>query len=317
MDFEEDIRQFVLSHLPYDRQDHAELQAMAAHALLVFYFDWTRRFVTPTPRRVHRSAALDANSDATAPLYKPALDHIIASLEAGTDIGPHLSKGIMTGYESPTRLAQSAPQSSSASATGRSKRETRRDLDLLLNDWGIHHLHLSTQMEPGGWVTRTGPVLFVPFKPQDAYLIDIAPHGSWYDEDFIRIIVSEWPDADIVREASRITVPTLSTEQRKGLRDHYFVTPVVIDGRTYFPAVTLMTSGHSEENVDATDAVFRVMKPIEAQLRASPGYIAEMLTAREVTPPSGPDVHFEFFPDGGCGIVERKTGTRFPFPLTL
>ncbi len=262
----------------------------------------------------HRSAAFDANPDATNPLYKPALDHIIASLEAGGDIGPHLSKGIMTGYESPTRLPQS-PVQSNAHESGRKKRKTRRDLDLLLNDWSIYHLHLSTEAMKGGWIKRTDLLLFAVIKPQDAYLIDIAPHGSWYEENFIRIIASTWPDAGIVGELRGFTVPTLSTEQREEHRENYRVAGIPVDGKLYSPMVSLMASGHSEQSVDDADAVFGAMKPVEAHLRDAPERIVEMLTARGVVPPSEPDIHFEFFLEGGYGVVERKTGTRFPLPL--
>ena len=289
---------------------------MDAHSLLVIYFDWTRRFVPPVLWAVHRSQALNNNSYLTDPNYQSAFDHIVAALHVGGDIGPHLSRGIMIGYESPTRLAHEAAQSTtSAMKAKKVKTKTRRDLDLMLNDWGLHHLHLSVNKEKDGWVTRTGPVLFAVFKPNQAYLIDIRPHGSWYHEDLIRIIVEEWPDAGIVGELKGISVPGMSTVQRKEHREDYRVTAIVIDGRTYVPLISLMSSGHSEQSLDTADAIFRIMKPVEQQLRTSPTRINEILVSRGLTPPQDLDIHFAFFPEGGFGIVERKTGEQFSFPL--
>jgi hypothetical protein len=69
--------------------------------------------------------------------------------------------------------------------------------DLLFNDWGIHHFHLSNQYE-GAFCKRTGPVLFVYFQDDTAYFIDILAHGRasphvWADEHLIAVIDKNWP----------------------------------------------------------------------------------------------------------------------------
>ncbi|NOS82263.1 MAG: hypothetical protein HOP32_11855 [Nitrospira sp.] len=46
-------------------------------------------------------------------------------------------------------------------------------------------------------------------------------------------------------------------------------------------------------------------------MRISPDYIATTLKENGVAPPPNPDLHFEFFPTGGYGIVEKQTGFRF------
>ncbi len=161
--------------LPLSPQEATALATRDVHGLLTLYFNWHARFIPARPRTVHKAAALSANPLASDPAYKPALDQIISSVEVGGDLTRYLSRGIKHIYQMPGQ----------------------RYLDLLLNDWGIHHLHLSTTVEPDGFVRRTKPLLVAVFR-QDAYLIDILPHGAWTKESMIRTIVQEWPDAGLV-----------------------------------------------------------------------------------------------------------------------
>jgi hypothetical protein len=67
--------------------------------------------------------------------------------------------------------------------------------DMLLNDWGLHHLHLGTTLESDGFMTRTGPVLFVRFTDTIAYLVAILPHGAWTRQELVLILHRNWPEA--------------------------------------------------------------------------------------------------------------------------
>jgi hypothetical protein len=55
-------------------------------------------------------------------------------------------------------------------------------------------------VQPDGFVERTGSLLYVFFKPDDAYLIGIFPHRAWVREEVIRIMVREWPTANLAPE---------------------------------------------------------------------------------------------------------------------
>ena len=146
----------------------------------------------------------------------------------GEDITPHLSKRIRTGY-----------QSSSAPTLQR-----REDLDLMLSDWGIHHLHLSTEMDTDGFfVKRDGPLLFAAFRPADAYLIDIADHKSWTRADILRIIVEGWPDAGIVHKIEGLTSPSVSESERQRLRNAGIGAMIEINDATYSPAALMSSAG--------------------------------------------------------------------------
>lgn len=186
MDLEGDIRRDILSHLPHEPGDRIELTATPIRDLLVSYLNWSSRIVSS----------------------KPALDQIIAFTETGTSIKPHLSREVKHGYR----------------RSSRTKGKTRRkDLDLLLNDWCVYHLHLSTEIEGDGFVQRLAPVLFAAFSEEDAYLIDIFNHGDWTREHVIRVIVKEWPNAGLVCEIPEgVGLDSAISEQdRKVLRQKH------------------------------------------------------------------------------------------------
>ena len=297
MDLQEDIRQHVLNTLPYDQNDHSELFAKSASELLIIYKNWLQRLVNPRPRNVQCSPALLSNPHATSPEFKPGFDQIIAYLKAGTDLTPHLSRAIMHGFE--------------GQGTG-SRRSVRQDLDLILSDWGIYHFHLNTTLESDGFVKRSGPLLFAAIKPQDAYLIDILVHGSWTREHLIETIVKEWPNAGLVHELKGAMglAHTIAEEDRKTLRKKHVNALFEFDGKVYMPAGGMMASGVSIKTVMAADQLLQTVNWFETEVNQNPNYVAEIFSEAGLSKPSETDLHFEFFDNGGYGVIERITGFR-------
>jgi hypothetical protein len=73
-------------------------------------------------------------------------------------------------------------------------------LDLLLNDWGVHHLHFGHSLRPDGFVERTEDkpeLLFVIFRPGVAYVLDVFTHDAFASEEIVRIAVRNWPDRNL------------------------------------------------------------------------------------------------------------------------
>lgn len=141
MNLIESARQFVLTNLPYDRGDVsvvAYLQGLDAHRLLVIHHNWMRRVVPPQPRTVHKSHPFRQNSLTVQ--RASDLTSMIADIEAGRDLKKYLSRDIF-------RAAVKIPGA-----------RRRPDLDLMLNDWGVHHLHISSTVEADGFVRRGGPL---------------------------------------------------------------------------------------------------------------------------------------------------------------
>ena len=172
MNLKENARQWVLNYLTYDRADAdlaAHLSALNARDLLIVYYNWMSRQVKPQPRHVRKSKTFEQNPLVTA--RASDLAQIIGEIERGNDLKRYLSRGV--------DIAACVPG------------KKRRDLDLMLNDWGVHHLHISTQLDPDGYVKRDGPLLFAIFRPLAAYLIDLMSHKDWTRGHVLDVLATE------------------------------------------------------------------------------------------------------------------------------
>jgi hypothetical protein len=301
LDFEEDIRQHVIANLPHEPAAEQELAARDAWVLLAIFRNWLSRFVWPQPRRVHRSRALISNPIAEDSRYRPALEQIINNLEGGVEVTPHLSRDLKHGYQ---RSQGPKPMPLSR----------RHDLDLLLNDWNVHHLHLSTRIEADGFVKRTRPLLFAVFRPNDAYLIDVMHHGDWTRSHVLEVIIGEWPEAGLVRELKGVLrlETTVSEDDRAKLRNSGISTMFEFNGKVYAPAGGITGAGTSVHTTVIVNEVFRNIDWFRRELERDQEFVSKALAEKGVST-SAPDLHFAFFENGGYGIVERQTGFRFRF----
>ncbi|MGE0637121.1 MAG: hypothetical protein AB7P01_11815 [Bacteroidia bacterium] len=125
------------------------------------YFNFKRRLIQPIKRQIFISKEFTCPPD-----LQVGLDIVKAKFINGENVTPHLSKNL-------TNLDYN---------------------DSLLNDWGIYHLHLGTQLETNGsgFIERTGPVLFVRIDNDKALFIGVMPHGSWTKQQMIKVIHDNW-----------------------------------------------------------------------------------------------------------------------------
>jgi hypothetical protein len=233
VNLKESVRQWVLRELPYDRADAdlvAHLNSLDAHGLLVVYHNWMSRLIKPQPRQVRKSNAFRQNPLTAARANE--LAQIIDDIESGRDLRKYLSRGV--------KVAASIP----GKPFGK-----RRDLDLMLNAQGTHHLHISTQVEADGYVSRPKqgtapePLLFAVFQQQTAYLIDIMKHGDWTRDHVLKVLATEWPDEGLIHEVKggkgfKVIGPRHNyTEDERGLLQMNGInTPVQIGHNVFMPA---------------------------------------------------------------------------------
>lgn len=234
------IRRHITEAMPA-RPAYIEGQSLSG--LLIDYRVWRGRFVQPRPRTVHRSAELEKSSKSDE--HADALAAIESKIVKGEDLNPHLSSRI------------SLP----VGGDGSDPLTTRSDRDLLLAEWGIHHLHLSTKMGKGGFTKRTGDVLFAVFKDSDAYLLGIFEHPShanWAAEEIFAVMVCNWREANLVIEAKGIIglSQKRSDDDRLKLRNSGVMNAQEIEGKVYSPAgLGLTTAGTPMEATRQADAV--------------------------------------------------------------
>jgi hypothetical protein len=215
------IREHILVAMPADIS--GVLAAMPIDHLVVTYATWMGRLIPPRPRRCHCSTELAASQKAVE--HQASLDGITKEIESGADLKPRLSKRILVAHD---------PMATATASLSR-----REDRDLLIADWGIHHLHLSSEVESDGFVKRGGDLLFAAFRDDDAYLIGIYQHlTDWARKDILEIVVRNWPTSGIVLETQAIGLTNEFTdEERRQLRNAGISSPMVeVDGKVWAAA---------------------------------------------------------------------------------
>jgi hypothetical protein len=214
--------------------------------------------VPERPRTVRVSQELLASDEGHE--YQSVLDEWTRKIETGLDLAPHLSRSARVAYFPPSAIQQG-------------KEHLRKDRDLLLSDWGIHHLHLSTEPGGNGLVERTRDLLFVIFRPDVAYLIGIYPHAKWAPLRALEIVVRNWPDAELLlRSLSDLQLTQVYTDdERLQLRNGGVTGAVEIDGRVYMPR------GQATDHTPF-DVTRRVMTVRHALTQVREGQHAALLT---------------------------------------
>ncbi len=272
---------------------------MAPAELLVRYINWQNRLISASPREVLQSPTFAENPLVQA--RSTTVRKIVKDIERGDDLAKYLSRGIQVGFSLPRDPSKKELQ-------------RRRDLDLLLNDWGVHHLHISTTVEADGFVERDGPLIFAAFKEQTAYLIDVMSHQNWTNEHLIQVIVSSWPNAGLVFELKGV-IPSKqnwTAEERAQLRGAGLSTSVTIDGRSFMPSSGISTAGISTRASLTAMRILRTLKQFEEKVKASPAEVLNFIRQHGGTVQGDPAFEFSFF-NQGFGVIETTGG----FPILL
>lgn len=128
------------------------------------YFNLRKRQVEKRPRKVFLS------KEFTCPAgYEIALKEFLDKVERGANLIPFQSQKIMQSHYD----------------------------DLLLNDWGIQHFHLSRRYRDDGFVQRSPYQIFAYVNDETMYGIQIYPHNAdnlYSKREMIRILRDNWPD---------------------------------------------------------------------------------------------------------------------------
>jgi hypothetical protein len=225
-------------------------------------------------------------------------------MELGKNISSQLTKDIREGY------VVSDPQAPK-------NLNKRKDLDLLLNDWGIHHLHLSNKIDVDGFAKRQRTkeeeqLLFVVFTRDHAFLLDLASHGSWTDTRLVEIAVRNWPQMRLFHSLDVLPGPTqFSGDQIKEIRGAGLSTHIVVDGSVYISS-TLGISSAGTSSIVALEAN-RLIKNIalhEKMIHENPDYLHPSLEKMGAVWPDKPEIHLVFVDDVSSfafALREEKT----------
>ena len=138
--------------------------------------------------------------------------------------------------------------------------------DPLLNDWGIHHLHLGTTVESHGYVTRTGPLFFARTTDDCLYAIQIYEHGAWSKREIVEILHRNWPGSiEAYRLKGIVGLQVQYTEQDiKNLRQAGVQPLIQVDQAVYAPiGGGIMMSGDSMRVIQTSIDIVRMCRQLE------------------------------------------------------
>lgn len=133
------------------------------HAVYECY-NFTKRMIEPLPRKVFKSQEFQCPVE-----YEQALSEFVSHVECGDNLQGYLSDKIL--YADKT--------------------------DDLLNDWNIHHFHLTRRFREDGFAKRSDYEIFAWVTSKAMYLIQIYPHKKDYlysTQEMIKIIHTNWPE---------------------------------------------------------------------------------------------------------------------------
>ena len=216
-DFVEHIRAtLILSGYPQLSVDRV---AKDDRKLISYYLGTYRRSISPTPRSVHKSKSFTC-----PPQHAAVLANIETKIISGDDLSMYLSTDI----------------------------RQLKNVDYMLNAWGIHHLHLGNVTENDGknrdFVRRTSFLLFCRFTASDAYFIGVFDHDSFSSQNVMQIMHDNWSNTLDEHRLHGVTGDQLTEEHARELRrkrTNFFL--MMQDGTVYLPPGNGTTS--SGENV--------------------------------------------------------------------
>lgn len=295
MDFFSDLKNLVAGELT--RRGIEFDPAAEVRELILLVCNHELKGIKPVKREVHTSTEFNAELLKLAGQQQTAAKAIQQKFIQGNDVNPHLGS-----------------QGNSSDNAG--------DVDQLLGEWGIYHIHISTHKKKPNdrFFARTGPVIYAHVNATDVYFIDIYPHGGWSRQKLLQIVNRTWPD---LYKAARLDGASLSVvvsdEDIKKLRGPTktskrpgaaITTSVQIGNSVLFPpGGGLAADGTPTMNVYRTLKTIRSVKKLE-KLAAEKSSEWKSVISKDTNVPVE-KLDFELVPlsPPGFGIREKITGT--------
>jgi hypothetical protein len=252
MDFIEDIRLGLvaeLQQLGHDPPASTGNPRNDAHRVCIEHWNAHARRIPVHPRAVHWSPELRARVASLPTAIQAGVAVVEREIQAGDDMTARLSRQL-------------------------GKRKLKNDL--MLNDWGIQHLHL----DPVNRAAGTSEILFALVRSDAAYFIDVRHHGAWTDGDLVEIIHSNWPATiEAFRSNALRLMHPLTDEQRRNLRNKHGNSAIQMQDGTVYQAIGggLVGSGANIRAVVWGDWTLETAKLVEDFLRGQTEWLGELV----------------------------------------
>jgi hypothetical protein len=258
---------------------HVDVQSDAEEVTRL-YHHFLKRVIEPRPRSVWRSGALGRRTlsvEATE-----ALAEIEQRSIAGETLVPFLHR----------RLRKKPAYN-----------------DGMLNEWGIHHLHLGSTPRADGHVAGSDEVLCVLVRAEDLYMIDLHPHRDWSNDRLVQIVHDEWPAVIEPYAVRTVQADGITSEQREVLRSKNGMALTRVQDGTCYGAVGggYAATGTNLGAVRETDALLHKVRAFEADIRANAVACAAEIEKARGTRPSALNYRLVFDEDGELAALETQS----------
>lgn len=260
------------------------------HEACVLYQNVRRRLIQPGHRRVVRSRELVARDLPAA--EREGVERLAGVAAEGGDLSPFLSR----------KLVKS------------------RFNDWLLNDWGIHHLHLGT-LDGGknGFSVGTESLLFVVVRKDALYLLDVLDHKSFSDARLVEIVHTNWPDliAQFRVPWAKGVETAVTDEERARLRAVGIQPPLQLaDGTVYGPmGGGYATSGLSIQVLRQADNMIEETRRLQVAVESAADWYANVVLEQKGM--TLPKLRFRLAGrnEKGFQILEEQSKCLFTVPV--
>lgn len=268
---------------------HAVPSGSTARDIVIQFVNLQRRRIEPRPRTVHVAAELVVPTSVHA-----GFELVKKTAETGGDLNLHLSKTVKTDadYDDP-----------------------------MLNDWGIHHLHLGASVmtagKSRGLIQRTKELLFAIVRDDSICFVAVGDHDDWARERLLEIAYANWPHlfgGKMIH--TRPSRQTLTDEDRLLLREHGIVAPTEIGGIVMFsPGGGYTTTGRSARVLVTVSRIMLDARNYEMRFQAMASQLiakAEELGVKE----DELEFHYIGAHDGAVLVKDERTKiiARLPIP---
>ena len=217
------------------------------------YFNLQKRIVENKPRKIHKSKEFICPE-----LYKEALAEFENKISRGESIIPFLSD----------------------------KLEDASYSDGLLNDWNIHHFHLTRRFKQNGWAKRSDYELFAYVTDSDIYFIQIYSHKTpflYSQKELVKIIHENWP---FLIEKNKIKgvkslAEKLNDEQYEHVRNAHAATFIEVGENEVFGLIGggYMSDGSSGEAMRNAVYCHNRLKKIEINIIHNIPYLCDAINS--------------------------------------
>ncbi|WP_446935796.1 hypothetical protein [Lysinibacillus fusiformis] len=255
MDLLEDLNEIL--NIEFEKMGY-RTDKKDTHGMLTAFFNLQDKTISIKRRSVHISKEL-REKNIEEP-YESYLKQIRNKFKNGKDINPHLSKMSVRPYQK----------------------------DLLLYDWGIHHLHVNNNFDDKGFIERSDYILFFIINEDNVYFIDVTKHKledrtEFSQQNLLRIVKRNWPH--LLTSIKGITGEEIDDKEYKELRDGGAMSLIKVDGEVFAP----MGGGYSTAktsivHTQKSDQIVMSLRHLEEDLKTRKSSLKEYTSYLKITP---------------------------------